>query len=176
VQGSCRDPSVSSTGWLLNDLLISDLVFSPSYRRRGGGAGGRLLLRLYRERHRSGAFDDASVRTEPGEIHLFDQASGTASEWLRASWRAAAPPARPARASNPGEPPVELNSPDQAVNLVPAFRDCSRRPAVALPDPAAEPGPQAVDLIGIGEIRHAIWRSARSMRPGWQRHRPEPGS
>jgi len=45
-----------------------------------------VLLRLYREGHASGVFDDAPFRTAPGEIHLFDQArdsQGVTSDWHR---------------------------------------------------------------------------------------------
>ena len=87
VEGSCRDPSVSSTGWALDDLLLSELAFSPiSYRRRPGKAGDYLLLRLYREGRAYGAFEESSFRTRPGEIHLFDQSPqchGVTTDWHR---------------------------------------------------------------------------------------------
>jgi AraC-like DNA-binding protein len=87
VQGVCRDPSVSSTGWALDDLILSELAFSPiSYRRRPGKAGDCLLLRLYREGQAYGVFEGSSFRTRPGEIHLFDQSPechGVTTDWHR---------------------------------------------------------------------------------------------
>ncbi|MGH6895507.1 MAG: helix-turn-helix domain-containing protein [Geminicoccaceae bacterium] len=87
VPGGGRELSVESIGWALDDLLLGELAFSPvSYRRPGGRAGGCVLLRLYREGHASGVFDDAPFRTAPGEIHLFDQARnshGVTADWHR---------------------------------------------------------------------------------------------
>ena len=75
VHESFLHPHVSSAGWVLDDLVLSDLVFSPiSYRRRPGRAGACLLLRLYGEGHAYGLLDDCAFQTRPGEVHLFDQA------------------------------------------------------------------------------------------------------
>ena len=67
-------PSVSSTGWALEDLTLTELSFSPSsYRRRADD--GRVLVRLYREGRAQGVLGDTEFATAPGEIHVFDQAA-----------------------------------------------------------------------------------------------------
>ena len=83
--GTRGEPRVAAAGWALDDLLFGDLAFSPiAYRRRADRAGGRLLLRLYREGHGHGVYGETSFRTGPGEIHLFDQAP--AARGLTADW------------------------------------------------------------------------------------------
>ncbi|MGH6904200.1 MAG: helix-turn-helix domain-containing protein [Geminicoccaceae bacterium] len=75
VHERSRHPRVSSTSWALADLVCCDLAFSPiAYRRPQGKGAGHLLLRLYGEGRAYGRLGEATFRSRPGEIHLFDQA------------------------------------------------------------------------------------------------------
>ena len=73
VHDSFRRPSVSSTGWALDDLVFKT---SPSARLPTAGSRARVRVISFSgsmERGRPGQFDESPFRTRPGEIHLFDQ-------------------------------------------------------------------------------------------------------
>jgi AraC-like DNA-binding protein len=87
AQGGFGAPQVASIGWHLDDLLCSDLAFSPiGYRRWRGKSEGGVLLRLYEEGQAHGLVEEASFQTRPGEVHLFGLAPecrGVTAEWHR---------------------------------------------------------------------------------------------
>src|SRR5690606_3421017 len=65
--GDGCEPRVTSTSWVLNDVFCNELGLSPiRYRWRPCRDGQYLLIRLYKEGHSHGIFDDAAFRTRPG--------------------------------------------------------------------------------------------------------------
>lgn len=71
-QPPLASPTVSSRGWDVDGLLVTDLAFTPIKFRRRPDAG-RILVRLYQSGHSRGVLGREAYSTAPGEIHVFDQ-------------------------------------------------------------------------------------------------------
>lgn|SRR5690606_23703260 len=79
IQDTLQSPFVSSSGWAVDDLTLTELSFTPIiYRRRAGN--GQVLIRMYQTGHARGMHEDEAFSTAPGEVHMFDQGSASTGD------------------------------------------------------------------------------------------------